>query len=141
MATFVAHGLLGGAVAALGALLAWIVPRGWKLRELSARAFWILAVYGFVVGTLPDSADWIAAVLGILPRWELYVILHHSPPTWLAVQPPFALHLWLDTFFHDPLKPGWDWWRELWWLEVSTWIVSLGILFLTWRRTQSDKAL
>ena len=114
MATFAAHTALGAGVCAAPA----------HLLGAPTEAVVALTVYGAVLGSLPDTFDWVMAKLGLAQRWFWYVKLHHDPPWWLMIQPPFALHLWTDEWFHDPMKPGWDWWPERGWLEILIWVVS-----------------
>jgi len=131
MATFVAHGLLGSGVMAAPAR-ALGLPK-WVMN--------LVAIYGFILGSFPDAWDWIMATFFGAQRWVLYSIYHahklphwdFSAPTYLLYQPPFFLHIFIDSWFHDPAKPGWNWWSELWWLEVLMWIVSGLFLFYTYR--------
>lgn len=114
--TFVAHGLVGAA-----SLLAIKNLRG------SERVLpWLLA--GFALGTVPDSLDWIFALFGILPRWELYSLFHGG---WLGIATawitPIGLHLALDLIVHSG-PPGWNWWPTFWWAEILCWLIPIAYI-------------
>jgi hypothetical protein len=126
MADFVTHGLIGaGVMSSIG-------------KRLNA-APWVkhaLAIYGFVMGTAPDTFDWIVAALGIRPRWELYVYFHHDAPWWWLYQPPFFLHVVIvDPPFH--IFPGWDWWSTMWSVELL-WVFFAGVLLRYAYRDEID---
>jgi len=92
----------------------------------------IATVYGFVMGTWPDTWDWISAQMGKTERWYLYGIYHNHPPWYLIIQPPFFLHWAIDKAFHDPSKPGWNWWPQLGWLEITMWYLGAILLWLAY---------
>ena len=117
--TFAAHGALGAGVTL--AILSPLHP--------DPVVNWTAGFLGFVAGSLPDTADWFAATFLNKPRWVLYSRMHHGDLTWIAYFcAPYGLHIWLDTYIHDPLRPGWNWFGERWYMEVLMWIVS-GLLF------------
>lgn len=67
-------------------------------------------VLGAILGSAPDTFDWIGWKLGYWPRWWLYSIMHKF---WLAVVVEVALiapglHLLFDLLIHPPVlpKPG-----------------------------------
>lgn len=133
MATFAAHGALGAGVIAAPLRLAgapqWLVTLG--------------SVYGFILGSAPDLWDYFGALFGLFPRWELYVIYHsHTLPHWgftapwyLIYQLPFFLHVWIDTFFHNPALPGWNWWPQMGWLEIIMWAVSALLIWVAYYKS------
>lgn len=145
MASFIAHGLLGAGVMAAAAsewsrrgmlkdrarIPLHYASRFWETRSRALRSLIWVAALSFVIGTLPDTVDWVAAVLGLAPRWELYVILHHGPPWILLLLPPYVLHLVVDVPFH---AAGGNWWPVLWWGEVLMWVVGVGLLILAYCR-------
>jgi hypothetical protein len=114
MASFAAHSALGSGVCAGLSHALGIPPIG-------------PTIYGAVLGGLPDTFDWVMAKLGLSERWYWYVIFHASPPWWLMIQPPFALHLWLDKPFHK--IPGENWWPRLWWAELLIWFIAALLLW------------
>ena len=113
MASFAGHAVFGaGVMSSLIKLYLGVKSAKWVL---------ILAyIYGLILGAWPDVADWFAALVGWYPRWFLYGVYHHSVTVWL-LNPPFTLHVVSDLAFHDPFRPGWDWWAEKGWLEILMW--------------------
>jgi hypothetical protein len=127
MATFTAHGALGAGTTS--AILATV--------DAPHEAIVAGAVYGFILGIWPDIGDWLAAQFGWYPRWTLYTLYHsHTETHWgftgpwyLVWQPPFFLHIFTDTWFHDASKPGWNWWPERGWLEILMWAISAELIW------------
>ena len=124
MATFIAHGLIGAASVAVPARL--LRAPAWLTR--------ILAGLGFILGSAPDTFDWIAAAVFHAQRWVLYGQFHDGIYTKLcAFVYPCGLHLLADTPFHS--KPNYDWWADLWWLEVGMLLLGGGaVLWACTRR-------
>lgn len=125
MATFVTHGLVG--VASLAAPVRLLGGRPWLARTA--------AVLGFILGSAPDTFDWFAATFLGAQRWVLYGQFHDGIySTVCVIVYPCGLHLLADTPFHR--IPGYDWWNDLWWLEVG-----LGLLGLagTWWAVRKRK--
>jgi hypothetical protein len=122
VADFVTHGLVGaGVMSAIGRKLN--APK-WAKNSL--------AIYGFVGGILADGLDWLVAVLGIRPRWELYHFFHHDAPWWILINPPIFLHVKVtDPPFH--IFPAWDWWSTMWSLEVLWVLFALSLLRYSYR--------
>lgn len=121
--TFLAHGFVGAASADL--------LRSWGGRSRS----WIWVVSGWILGTLPDSLDWILAVLGIFPRWYLYGLFHHDWLGWATAWiSPIGLHMALDLIVHRG-PSGTNWWPEFWWAEALAWILPLSWLLWEHRAT------
>lgn len=115
--TFAAHGALGA-----GLTCAAISPLG-----PDPAGFWIFGVLGFIMGSLPDTADWFTATFLGAQRWVLYGRMHHGDLTWKFFWcPPFLLHVWADSFIHN--VPGGNWWPRYAWTEFAMWGAS-GLLF------------
>lgn len=109
MASFFAHGFVAGATA------------GWLSKNF--KVLLLCVIVFFVLGTVPDTADWVAWQLG----WQsqhygaVYGFFHGglwADPAarwWLLLPHPMGLHIILDLSFHagDP-----HWWPRLWWAEV-----------------------
>jgi len=122
MATFVTHGLVGAAGTALVFMHGHVPP------EQSVGA----VILGGIVGTLPDTADWVASVVFKKPRWVLYSRMHSGDLVWLGFFfPPILWHVLLDIPFHR--TPGENWWPRLWWLEVGAALASLATLYLVFK--------
>ena len=122
MADFASHGVLGAGICA-GIARAFKAPR-WVVNSAT--------VYGAVFGAWPDAWPWLSTKLGWDTSAYLYTLYHDYEPWYLALQPPFLLHIWLDSFFHDPLKPGWDWWGEMGWLNIVMLAVSALLLWFAY---------
>jgi hypothetical protein len=118
MADFVCHGAIGAGIMAAAA-------------ERLRLPLWVknsASVYGFVVGSWPDTGDWLAAQLGLYPRWTLYNYYHHHAPWYWLIQPPFFMHVKVtDPPFH--LVPGENWWPTMWSVEVLWWLFALWLLW------------
>jgi hypothetical protein len=105
-----------------------------------ARFFWApkwlkntLAIYGFIVGSAPDTFDWIAAQLGLAPRWEWYTIFHHNAPWYWLIQPPIFMHVAVtDPPFH--IISGWSWWPVMWSVEVLWVLFATALLYYAYRK-------
>jgi hypothetical protein len=94
---------------------------------------WWISALGALLGSLPDTLDWLLAVLGFVPRWEVYSWFHHSIPTWAEIVVfPVGLHVWSDRLVH--LYPGYAWWPDFWYMEIGMWIVSGIVLSIAWRK-------
>jgi hypothetical protein len=123
--TFIALGLIGAAL------------EGAALRSAEMPEWVVIAgtAHGFVGAILPDVADWVAWAVFRRPRWALYTRMHRGDFDLLSlVFPTYLTHIAIDTFFHDPAKPGWNWWPTLWWAELLGWILPGIALYLTfWR--------
>jgi|GEM_PF-2795491 hypothetical protein len=118
MATFVTHGLVGAASLAVPVRLLGGKP--WLVRTAAA--------LGFVLGSAPDTFDWVAATIFNADRWVLYSQFHDGIYTTVcAIVYPCGLHLLADKPFHR--IPGYDWWNDLWWLEIGLGLCGLA---LTW---------
>lgn len=93
--TFVSHGY-AGAVAYVGICQLTGVDGGW-----------VAPVAGAVLGSGPDTFDWVLAKLGIIERWKLYVWWHHSTAalvlSLILVAP--AIHILIDRLIHSPVIP------------------------------------
>ncbi|MEK7513129.1 MAG: hypothetical protein AAB601_02925 [Patescibacteria group bacterium] len=124
MATFVTHGLLGAASLAVPARLF-----GWPPAVRRT-----LAALGFILGSAPDTFGWIAATFFGAPRWELYNQIHngiYSAACYIVY--PCGLHLVADRLFHP--FPGYNWWPDLWWLEVSLGLLGISLtLWAMWNK-------
>jgi membrane-bound metal-dependent hydrolase YbcI (DUF457 family) len=120
MATVIAHTLLGAGVIAGPARLLG-APR-WVVNLCTA--------YGAVLGGLPDTGSWLVGTLGILSEFEAKEFLHHSAPGWLMYQPPYFLHVLMDSVFHRMA----DWWAQLWPIEVGMWVLGGALLWIAYRR-------
>jgi hypothetical protein len=64
-------------------------------------------------------------------RWDIYTKLHKEPGTWLKRNPFFMLHLWVDKHFHDPARPGWNWWPEKWAMDVGLRVIGIGMVVVS----------
>ena len=120
MASFPSHGTLGAGVCA-------------GVSQILAAPRWVTvlaAIYGFILGMWPDAWDWVSAQFGWTRRWELYTVYHINPPWYLIIQPPFFLHWAVDKLFHDPTRPGWNWWKDRGWIEITMW--WMGALLIWW---------
>ena len=118
MADFVCHGGIGAGLMSAAA-------------ERLGLPLWVKNVasaYGFVVGSWPDTGDWLAAQLGLYPRWTLYNIYHHHAPWYWLIQPPFFMHVKVtDPPFH--IRPNWNWWPTMWSVEVLWWLFAFWLLW------------
>jgi len=124
MADFVTHGLIGAGVMAAPAKF-FKAPKWLKNT---------LAVYGFVLGTVPDTFDWINATVFGGVRWQLYTYFHRDADWWWLVQPPVFMHVKVtDPPFH--IISGWNWWPTLAWLEISWAMVAIALLWYAYRPT------
>ena len=95
----------------------------------------VAALYGFVVGSWPDTGDWLAAQVGLYPRWTLYNLYHHHAPWYWLIQPPFFMHVKVtDPPFH--ILPGWDWWPTMWSVAVLWWLFRLLAFVVCLRRDE-----
>jgi hypothetical protein len=67
----------------------------------------IAPALGAILGSAPDTFDWIGAKLGLFPRWWLYNILHHTTPAiifeLLLIAP--GIHVLFDFLVHAPVIP------------------------------------
>lgn len=93
--TFVGHAYTG-AVAAL--LLS---------RAIGVDAPVAAPVIGGLLGSAPDTVDWVGSKLKLWPCWWMYVIMHHQRVVvfieCLLIFP--GLHLLFDKFLHYPVIP------------------------------------
>jgi hypothetical protein len=128
MADWICHGALGA-----GTMSAATRAAGGS-RLLAGGA----AVYGFVFGSGPDTIDWAAAAAHLAPRWELYTRFHHFDPWWMCLHPPWLMHVLLDKFFHRPDHPGWNWWPQMGWLELTMWYIALLLFWYAFYREPYD---
>jgi hypothetical protein len=96
-------------------------------------ALWkrILLIYGIILGGGPDTFDYLSALFGWTQRWELYSMFHHFKPWWMLIVGtlPWLEHIVSDLAFHDPARPGWDWWPQMGWLEI---IMYFGAALMLW---------
>lgn len=132
--TFMAHSLVGAvSLAAPYYLLRnQIAKKDWRLGDFN----WSTGI-GATLGSLPDTLDWLLALLGLAQRWEVYMWFHAGPGTLLTGwMPPIFMHLWLDSYIHT--RPNYNWWPDFWWLEIACWIVTLPILYYLWREESYD---
>jgi hypothetical protein len=122
MANFVTHGIVGAAVR-----MACSCPP-----DASVDLKVGLIAVGFVLGSLPDTADWVAAKVFKKERWELYTKMHKGLFSigvgcilW-----DYGAHLLLDIPFHR--IPGENWWPRLWWLDIGSALAAIGAVVLLW---------
>ncbi|MEW6511842.1 MAG: hypothetical protein AB1428_12895 [Bacteroidota bacterium] len=128
--TFPAHKFSGGALhLLLGAMLLWIISLligavgyGIPLPVIIAIAYLSFAS-GSYVGGFPDTEDWIVAnVVGARPRWETY---HRAHITDLKERygwmPAWTLHLFADTFVHQPKNRDGSAKPPKWWEMDPAW--------------------
>lgn len=121
--TFMAHGIAGAGLCALP----FVGARRWLK--------WSAAIFGFLGGIAPDAADWIAATFFGATRWVLYTRMHSGDLSEIFIfHPGYCLHLFVDSFIHDPNNPGWNWWPEMWGWELALWLVGIGWLWLVFGR-------
>jgi hypothetical protein len=85
------------------------------------------AIAGFVLGTAPDTVDWLSAMIGLSERWSVYGWFHGKKRWYVMILPPVWLHIGMDTIIHT--TPGYNWWPEFWYLEVEMWLVSALVLW------------
>ena len=123
--TFAAHGILGAGVCML--------PWKWCPQPPRTTALIASGVFGFLGGIWPDAFDWAAAAFFGAVRWEWYTRMHAGDLSTgiLSYHPAFALHLWVDSFIHDPARPGYDWWQDFWWLEILCWILGAALIWFS----------
>ncbi len=115
---FISHGIQGGCL--------YSIPVRMLSQNdtLTAVAF----VYGFIEGSSPDTFDWIADKVSVLPRWILYGVMHNDYQNhWWGWLPALRLHVEVDKPFHS--VPG-SWWPREWFRAVCWWALSLAGLFL-----------
>jgi hypothetical protein len=118
--TFTAHAAVGGGLTAL-------------LTRILGGDPTVGLVVGAVLGSAPDTVDWIAWKLGWCDRWSLYVLMHHEVhKAILIVLFPMGLHVWLDSYIHK--VPGGNWWPKYWWTEVLMWVVGGILIWRTYAR-------
>ena len=91
------------------------------------------AVFGALGGMAPDAVDWVAALLGLAPRWELHSRMHTGDLVpYFIWHPGYFLHLAVDHTIHK--WPGYDWWNEYWGGEIMLWVVGLGMLYFVFHK-------
>jgi hypothetical protein len=125
--TFLAHTVLPGAIAAFAVS-----------RVRSNRTFWAVVIACAVLGSLPDTLDFVLALVGLVPRWSLYGWFHHNWPVALWWVVPITLHIVMDIPLHQ--FPGFNWWGSYWWAEVATWALALLFVYFAWRERSETKA-
>lgn len=77
--------------------------------------------------------DWVAAVLGLAPRWELYSRMHTGDLVpYFIWHLGYFLHLAVDHTIHK--WPGYDWWNQYYMGEVLLWVIGLGLLWIVFRK-------
>jgi hypothetical protein len=116
--TFLSHGY-AGAVAYVGIC---------QLAGIDGT--WIAPAAGAVLGSAPDTFDWVLSKLGITERWKLYVWWHHSTAalilSLILVAP--AIHILIDRLIHSPVIPRPE--------EAARWpeerIIVLEYVFFRW---------
>jgi hypothetical protein len=127
MADFVTHGLIGAGVSA--APVKFISDRWVSLPPIVKK---VVALYGFLLGIWPDVGDWLAALLKIYPRWELYTYYHRDADWWWLMNPGFFFHVKItDPPFH--VIPGWNWWPTMWSVEILWVLFAVSLLWYTFR--------
>ena len=122
--TFIAH-------AYAGAVIAHTV-----CRLIGVDGGVIVPVCGAVLGSAPDTLDWIGAKLVLFPRWWLYNILHFYRPVVIVecilLFP--GIHVLLDRLVHRGVESGGgipD--MEKYIIgEIMVWSVFTNILIGTW---------
>jgi hypothetical protein len=118
--TFLAHSAFGAGVTGLVTKIAFGDPTPG-------------VIVGGILGGLPDTLDWVLWKLGKIERWSVYSVMHH-PPLWLLILSiifcPIGIHIYLDTFIHK--EPGYNWWPDYAWLEISLWIVGGTLITLNY---------
>jgi hypothetical protein len=62
-------------------------------------------------------------------HWDIYTRRHENPTFLQKANPLYMVHLGLDKIFHPKSKPGWSWWGDLGWFEVSLRLIALGFLY------------
>lgn len=111
---FLVHGAFGAAIMVGLVLIGRTsVPR-WQIVAMT--------IYGFVLGILPDAGQF----------WGMYSIYHSGNPWYFMIQPPFAAHIFYDSWLH----PQGDWWNNAWYIEIETWSISAFILGFAYRKTK-----
>ena len=119
--TFAGHAIFGAGICA--------VPFIWCDSEAIK---WSAAVFGLIGGAAPDAVDWVAAKLGLVPRWELYTRMHVGDLARIfRWHPAYFLHLAVDHTIHK--WPGYDWWNQYWAGEILLWVIGGGLLYFTLR--------
>jgi hypothetical protein len=106
---------------------------GGIIRYLMFKSTWAFII-GFIEGILPDLIGYVEKIIKKdNKKWEWYVKIHLPLPAeyvgYVLFFQPIALHIFLDSFTHHKKK----WWKELLWLEILLWVVTLFILYLIWR--------
>lgn len=87
---FITHGIVGASV--------YVNVFGWS---------WESFVAGFIIGTIPDTLDWVLAKFNYIERWTLYNRFHK---TWEGLIVSAILiaplpHVLADRFVHPPVLP------------------------------------
>lgn len=130
MANTVTHGLMGATV--YSGLVKVASPI-----TISDEGIFALAVTGFVVGTFPDSLDWLFHVFLGTKRWKVYLWWHNTE---MWNQRPFLALLFLGAWLHAETdipfhpRPGYNWWAELGWFDITLLVMALftlGIIFMS----------
>lgn len=120
-------------------------------RAIGLEAGWAAPTLGAVLGSAPDTVDWIGAKLGFWPRWWMYSILHKWKPAVIveAILVAPGLHILFDLLSHYPAipRPGTSadyemplfkilgttvTRRDLQWAELEVMVVALATLVLIW---------
>ena len=133
--TFVTHSYTGA------------VTYGFLGHQVGLDSLTVPVIVGAILGGAPDTFDWIAWKLGLLPRWWLYGIMHHSRlVVWIEIiliAP--GLHVLFDRLIHDPVIPREDpvydaeMWnvfglklrrRDIHWLTGEVMVIALTTLLL-----------
>lgn len=97
----------------------------------------IYYIFWFVVGAAPDIAGWLEKVIyHNSDLWNWYDTAHYGIKWLRYVFPPYWLHVWLDSFSHEPGHEWWVWRNQQTgrygklWLELTLWLITIPCLLL-----------
>jgi len=85
---------------------------------------------GAALGALPDIIGYAEKLIFKNESWQWYLAAHKLKWYYLWCL-PYSLHIILDKFTHGDGK---RWWKlkERLWLEIVGWILTLGMLCVSW---------